>query len=73
MSAEQHLTALPIAPQTTHTTAVRERRLAALPVAPWVVCTPAINCIYHLYIVAQRMSNDLIIYSHDIGHIVTIA
>ena len=73
MSAERRLAALPIAPRTAHTAAVGERHLAALPVAPRVVGTPAVDRIYHPYIVAQRMSNDLVIYSRDIGRIVTIA
>lgn len=73
MSAGRCLAARPVAPRVILTPAVEEQCLAALPVAPWVVNTPAVDQIYHPYIVAQRMSNDLIIYSRDIGRIVSIA
>ena len=50
-----------------------QQPLAALPIAPRVISIPAVNQIYHPYIVVQRMSNDLVVYSHDIGHIITVA
>ena len=47
--------------------------LSPLPITPLITDIPPINKIYHPYVVAQQMSNNLVIYSHDIGRLVTIA
>lgn len=47
--------------------------LPALPIAPIVPDVPRVDAIYHPCVVAQRMSTDLVIYTRDLGRVITVA
>ncbi|KAG9309389.1 hypothetical protein JVU11DRAFT_10637 [Chiua virens] len=47
--------------------------LPVLPIVPVVPEIPSVDVVYHPCIVAQRTSTDLVIYTRDLGRIITIA
>lgn len=47
--------------------------LPALPIAPIVPEIPLIDAVYHPCVVAQRTSTDLVVYSRDLGRVITVA
>ena len=46
--------------------------LPALLIAPIIPDVPTVDAIYRPCVLAQRMSTDLVIYTRDLGRIVTI-